>query len=192
MEISTEKSLWYLFIEGDLNAFSSLFKHFYPSLYNYGLKISGNTAITEDTLQSFFVYLHENRHSIGKVSNVKSYLFISYRRALLKGLTKERKYTSYDDSTIEESNFTLSIEELSTRQEVFKLKSSVLIKLLNSLSAREREAIYLKYYSCLNTKEISEVMDITYQSVLNTLQKAFTKLRSNTQTNIIQNIITTN
>ncbi|WP_298485617.1 sigma-70 family RNA polymerase sigma factor [uncultured Maribacter sp.] len=191
MEISTEKSLWYLFIEGDLNAFSSLFKHFYPMLYNYGLKISGNTELTEDSLQSFFVYLHEHRHTIGKVSNIKAYLFISYRRNLLNNLKKERKYTTYDDSSILESNFSLSIEELSSKQETFKLKSAILLKLLNSLSAREREAIYLKYYSNLNTKEIADVMDITYQSVLNTLQKAFTKLRNKSESRLIQNIINT-
>ena len=54
MEKLTDKFLWKALKEGDLNAFSVLFESYYPDLHSYGLKISKNTALTEDTLQDFF------------------------------------------------------------------------------------------------------------------------------------------
>ncbi|WP_291867511.1 sigma-70 family RNA polymerase sigma factor [Maribacter sp.] len=189
MEISPEKSLWFMFIKGDLNAFSSLFKHFYPMLHGYGMKISGNTELTEDCLQSFFIYLHDNKDKIGEVTHVKSYLFISYRRALLKVLKKERLYSTFNETMENNMGFVFSKEELSSKQETIKLKSTALIKILNSLSTREKEAIYLKYYSNLKTQEISEIMGISYQSVQNTLQKAFTKLRDKSESDALHHIL---
>jgi RNA polymerase sigma factor (sigma-70 family) len=49
--------------------------------------------------------------------------------------------------------------------------------LLNKLPNRQKEAIYLKYYSGLKATEISEIMGINYQSVVNTLHKAIKSLK---------------
>ncbi|MFK7811279.1 MAG: RNA polymerase sigma factor [Maribacter sp.] len=186
MNDSSEKSIWHLFVEGDVNAFSTLFKTYYSQLHNYGLKISSNPALTEDCLQSFFVYLYDNRKNLGTINHIKSYLFVSFRRALLKYLKKERKFTSYDEIFDNSNVFEFSQEELMVEQEFTKIRVSTLTKLLNNLSTREREAIYLKYYSSLSTNEIAEVMNISYQSVLNTLQKAFTKLRTHIESDVIK------
>lgn len=186
MNYSSEKSIWHLFVEGDINAFSTLFKTYYSQLHNYGLKISGNPVLTEDCLQSFFVYLYDNRKNLGTITHIKSYLFVSFRRALLKYLKKERKFITYDE-VFENSNvFEFSAEELMVEQEFTKVRVRTLTQLLNNLSAREREAIYLKYYSNLSTNEIAEVMSISYQSVLNTLQKAFTRLRTHIESHEIK------
>lgn len=185
---SSEKSLWHLFVEGDINAFSTLFKTYYSPLHNYGLKISGNSALTEDCLQNFFVYLYDSRRNLGSISEIKGYLFVSFRRSLFRYLKKERKFTSYEAIFENSSDFEFSPEELMVEQEFSKAKVKTLANLINDLSTRQREVIYLKYYSSLSTKEISEVMDISYQSVLNTLQKAFTKLRSHLETQEIKQV----
>lgn len=186
MNDSSEKSIWHLFVEGDINAFSTLFKSYYSQLHNYGLKISGNPTHTEDCLQSFFVYLFDNRKNLGIINHIKSYLFVSYRRALLKYLKKERKYSSYEEVFEKSTVFEFSHEELMVEQEFTEIRVRTLTKLLNSLSPRERETIYLRYYSGLSTNEIAEVMNISYQSVLNTLQKAFIKLRSHIESHEIK------
>jgi RNA polymerase sigma factor (sigma-70 family) len=50
---------------------------------------------------------------------------------------------------------------------------------LNNLSRRQREVIYLRYYDDLTYEEISQVMGLNYQSVMNHLHKALKALRSN-------------
>lgn len=189
MNNSSEKSLWYLFVEGDTNAFSTLFKNHYSELYGYGLKISADHMVTEDCLQSFFVYLYNKRSNLGNVVNIKSYLFVSFRRAILKAIKKERRFSSYEEIFQVEKVFAFSPEELKINQDFVKIKNTVLTTLINELSARQREVIYLKYYSGLSTNDIAEIMDISYQSVLNVLQKAFAKLRSTAESQAIQRVL---
>ena len=87
------------------------------------------------------------------------------------------------------SNFEFSPEEIAIEQEFTLLRTAGISEILNKLSIREREAIYLKYYSELKVSEIAEVMGISYQSVLNTLQKAFTKLRKDLESEVIMNVL---
>ncbi|MFT6369106.1 MAG: RNA polymerase sigma factor (sigma-70 family) [Maribacter sp.] len=189
MDITSEESLWYFFKKGEINAFKALFKKYYPTLHAYGLKISNSSQLTEDCLQSFFVYLFENRDNLGDVINLRSYLFSSFKRALFKQIQKQRLKTSLNDSNLLEYGITFSPQELAIAQESQFLCSDTLHNLLNELSSREKEVVYLKYYSDLSTSEISEVMDISYQSVSNTLQKAMLKLRKGTESQQIKNIL---
>lgn len=178
MNDSPDQSIWHLFLEGDTKAFSTLFKTYYHQLHNYGLRISSDKRITEDCLQNFFIYLYTHRKKIGAVQHPKSYLFVSFRRAIFKSLQHEGRYISNEAILKTQSSFEFSPEELNIKQEFARIQTTALALLLNKLSARQKEVIYLKYYSGLKTNEISEVMDISYQSVQNTLQKAFSKLRS--------------
>ena len=192
MNDSSEKSIWHLFVEGDLNAFSTLFKRHYTPLHNYGLKISGNPSLTEDCLQNFFLYLYDNRKNLGDIVHIKSYLFVSFRRSLFKNLKKERKFTTYESVFEDSKGFGFSPEELMVEQDFTKTRIKILTKLLNGLSTRQREVVYLKYYSELSTNEISEVMNISYQSVLNTLQKAFSGLRTQIESHEIRQVFQIN
>ncbi len=189
MDRTSEKSIWYFFVKGDLDAFSDLFKGYYTVLYDYGLKISGNVALTEDCLQDFFIYLFDNKQKLGEVNNIRSYLFVSFRRAIFKKLKKERVFVDHDEAIESKVKFEFSPEEIAIQQELTTMKRTVIADLLNGLSAREKEAVYLRYYSDLTPNQISTVMDISYQSVLNTLQKAFVKLRKVSESEAIFRIL---
>jgi RNA polymerase sigma factor (sigma-70 family) len=189
MSLNNEEIIWSLFLQGDTNAFSLLFKKYYSPLYNYGLKLCSNSCITEDCLQGFFVYLHENRKTIGDVKNVKAYLFISFRRALFTVLKKERNFTDFNYEKHNSNSFAFSPEELKINQEITFAQTSSITLILNTLSPREREVIYLKYYGELSMSDISTTMDISYQSVLNTLQKAFSKIRKTIENNMLSAIL---
>jgi RNA polymerase sigma factor (sigma-70 family) len=177
MEKLSDKFIWKSLKEGDLNAFSILFESYYPKLHSYGLKISKDTAMTEDTLQDFFLYVYEHRENLSDLDVIAPYLFTSYKRFLLKVMKKNEKltYTDAPDETFVDLKFTA--EELMTNQETTSFKNKNLSTLLNKLPKRQREAVYLKYYSGLKAAEISEIMGINYQSVVNTLHKAIKSLK---------------
>lgn len=177
MEKLTDKYLWKALKEGDLNAFSVLFEKFYPLLHSYGLKISKSTAITEDTLQDFFLYVYEHRENLSDLEVIGPYLFTSYKRFLLKVMKKNEKFKHTDFSNEEFVDIQFTAEEVITSQETAVFKNRNLSQLLNKLPSRQREAIFLKYYSGLKAKEISEIMGINYQSVINTLFKAIKSLK---------------
>ena len=173
----TDKFIWKSLKEGDLNAFSVLFESYYPQLHSYGLKISSDIALTEDTLQDFFLYVYEHRENLSDLETIAPYLFTSYKRFLIKVMQKnaKRQQTDFSNEVIVDVQFTP--EEVITNQETEKFKKGNLTKLLNKLPSRQKEAIYLKYYSGLKATEISEIMGINYQSVVNTLHKAIKSLK---------------
>lgn len=177
MEKLTDKYIWKSLKEGDLNAFSVLFESFYPRLHSYGLKISKDVAITEDSLQDFFLYVYEHRANLSDLENIAPYLFTSYKRFLLKMMKKSAKIKHTDFNNENFVDFQFTAEELMTNQETENFKNKNLSTLLNKLPKRQKEAIYLKYYSGLKAKEISEIMEINYQSVVNTLHKAIKSLK---------------
>lgn len=177
MEKLTDKFLWKSLKEGDLNAFSVLFESYYPELHSYGLKISKNTAVTEDTLQDFFLYVFEHRENLSDLDTIAPYLFTSYKRFLLKVMKKNEKLKHTDFSNENFVDIQFTAEEIMTNQETAIFKNKNLAALLNKLPSRQKEAVYLKYYSGLKAKEISEIMGINYQSVVNTLHKAIKSLK---------------
>ena len=114
---------------------------------------------------------------------------MSYRRALFAYLKKEKIFTDIQSNTHSVTNFEISSEEIHINQDFSSAKKETISKILKTLAPREREVIYLKYYSELNTTEISNIMNISYQSVLNTLQKAFTKLRITVEDSVLSAIL---
>ena len=177
MEKLTDKFIWKSLKEGDLNAFSVLFESYYPQLHSYGLKISKSIPLTEDTLQDFFLYVYEHRENLSDLETIAPYLFASYKRFLLKVMKKNEKFKHTDFSNENFVDVQYTAEELITNQETATFKNRNLSVLLNKLPNRQKEAIYLKYYSGLKAKEISEIMGINYQSVVNTLHKAIKSLK---------------
>ena len=177
MEKLTDKFLWNALKEGDLNAFSVLFESYYPQLHSYGLKISKSSVVTEDTLQDFFLYVYEHRENLSDLDTIAPYLFTSYKRFLLKVMKKNEKMKHTDFSNENFVDIQFTAEEVITNQETIIFKNKNLSLLLNKLPKRQKEAIYLKYYSGLKAPEISEIMDINYQSVVNILHKAIKSLK---------------
>lgn len=177
MEKLTDKYLWKALKEGDLKAFSVLFESYYPQLHGYGLKICKSTAVTEDTLQDFFLYVYEHRENLSDLDTIAPYLFTSYKRFLLKVMKKNEKFKHTDFSNEDIVDIQFTAEEVITNQETAVFKNKNLTHLLNKLPSRQKEAIYLKYYSGLKASEIAEIMDINYQSVVNTLHKAIRNLK---------------
>ena len=176
MKNLSDQVLWSALKKGDLNAFSVLFKTFYPQLHSYGLKISNNnSALTEDCLQDFFLYIYEHRHNLADLENLKPYLFTSFRRTVIHAIKKSNKSTLHEE--VRHGEITFSKEDFMVRQEIDFLRKQGVSELLNELPNRQKEVLFLKYYNNLKITEISEVMNINYQSVLNMMHKAIKKMR---------------
>ena len=177
MEKLSDHFIWKSLKEGDLKAFSVLFENYYPKLYNYGLKISKNVSVTEDSLQDFFLYIYEHRENLSDLDDIAPYLFLSYKRFLIRIINRNKKNRTLDVSEVTFVDFEFTAEEIMEKQETERFNKTNLPKILNALPKRQKEAIYLKYYSGLKAKEIAKIMNINYQSVINLLFKAIKSLK---------------
>jgi RNA polymerase sigma factor (sigma-70 family) len=50
--------------------------------------------------------------------------------------------------------------------------------ILHALPARQREIIYFRFYENLEFETIAQILDISKQSIYNSLQKSFKKFRA--------------
>ncbi|WP_020605382.1 RNA polymerase sigma factor [Spirosoma spitsbergense] len=172
-----DQILWQLYREGDKQALGHLVERYYRALKHYGLKFMVDESVVEDCLQELFLQLWQNRAQINATVSVKHYLFKALRHHILQHLRSQKRMP------IQELDWDISIAD-ETDSETLFIQQESLIQLthalqaqLDSLPAREREALYLRYYGDLSIPEIAEVMNVNRQSVSNFLQKAITKLR---------------
>ncbi len=174
-----EKDLWQEIKKGNKEAFNCIIYQNYALLFNYGQKIYNDSSTVEDCIQELFIYVWEHRSGLSDVKAVKAYLLLSLRRRLINHLTAWNKKRVHGDSylTHSELGITFSHEEFVIRNEEKTEVQKRLSSALNNLSDRQKEAIYLKYYSKLSYDEIAKVMEMENQSVANLLRRALQSLR---------------
>lgn len=171
-------SLWSGLRAGNPDSLSKLFCISYPWLYNYGYKIIPREAFIKDAIQELFLNLWRKREEISDALSVKAYLFTSLRRIIFRRLKKQKNRTErnhdYKENFFEEI---YNVEEVMIHFEIEQQKKEQLAYALKSLSKRQKEAIYLKFFNGLSNKDIAEVMDINKQSVYNHVSKAIQKMQ---------------
>lgn len=178
MSFRQDHELWAAFQQGEETACTHLFHIYYNDLYNYGLKIAGDEAFVQDSIQELFITLWRTRDRLGQVKALKPYLMKSLRRSLLRAMT-QRRNNRLKMLSVPMPDIVFSPEEVAIRHETSGARKDFLLLQLNNLSRRQREVIYLRYYDELSYDEIAQVMGLHYQSVMNHLHRALKALRSN-------------
>ena len=166
--------LWKQYQQGNEAAFGRIFIRLYPSLFQFGCKITQHTEILEDCIQELFTELWHNK-SQSDVQSVKAYLLKSLKYKLLRVLSKKAMVSASETENI--YGFELSHESLLIIDEENKAQKDRVLKAFGQLSSRQKEIIYLKFYQELSYEEISEVMNINYQVSRNLLYQAIKALK---------------
>ena len=176
-EKKSDFHLWKSFKNGDKLALDVIFKRYYSALHRYGVKLTNNVTLTEDCLQDFFLYIYEHRQNLKDLDAIKPYLFKAFRNRLLKYLKANTDLVSIEAIEKNGLPMSFSIEELMIQRENKQLRRKQIVALLNRLTDKQKELIYLKYYNKLSISDISEIVGISYQGVLNGLSKSMKKLK---------------
>jgi RNA polymerase sigma factor (sigma-70 family) len=172
------KKIWDDLRNDDSGALNKLFYKFYDDLYFYGTKLCKDNDQITDSIQEVFIYLWESRKSLSNVSHVKSYIFKIFRNKIFKAKASSKIYSLFpNNEQINHPNFEISQEDLLIEQELNSTRSELILNILNELTPKQREILYLKYYCNLSNTEISEALSIEKQSVSNLLNRSFHFLR---------------
>lgn len=172
--LDNPQKCWKDFLQGDHTAFSLLFKAHYSALYQYAYRQFGEAAPSHESVQHLFYQLWMGRANISEVVHVKAYLFKALRNALQKEKKYQQRFLQLEHY---KSPLTFSQEEVLLDDEAHALRKRKIAESLNQLPKRQREIIYLKYYEELSYQQIADVLDMNYQSVVNTVFRAIQKLR---------------
>ena len=177
VDINNNNQLWNLVCKGDEKAFKTLYSQYSKLLYQYGLKLTPKTELIEDCIQDLFTRIFKNHKNLGKTNNIKYYLLKSFRNNLVRLIEKEKKY-SFEDNDDYYFEIMFSAEDQIVVSEEEQKKQKILVDALKKLSARQKEAIYLRYTNGMEYDEIGRVMKMSVEACRNIIYRAIKSLRS--------------
>lgn len=180
-----DTQLWVAFRRGSGEAYAHLYKIYFYKLYNYGKKFTTDTSLVEDCIQQLFVELWQNKQNLGNTASVKNYLYKSFRRKILRKIHQSPRVMFTPHATENcPFNLSLSHENDIIREEVQENQKHLLEEGLNTLSEKQKEAIFLKFYDRLSYDEISQIMDLDTKAVYDLVYKGIVKLKKHLKPSI--------
>ncbi len=172
-----ETVLWKTFLKGDRTSFETLFNRCYKGLFQYGFKLVQDHQLVDDCIQDLFFELWTGRENLTEVVSVKGYLFRALRYKLYRAVRKDSRYDVLDEAA--HGQWETSHESFLIAEERDDAVRRKLEHFLQQLSPRQQEAIALRFNNQMSYEEISSVMSISYQGVVNLIYKSLKYLREN-------------
>ncbi|MFV0269630.1 MAG: RNA polymerase sigma factor [Draconibacterium sp.] len=170
--------LWKRFKDGDDDALTSLFTTYAHSLFSYGIAIVADEALVKDSIQEVFIQLINRRKELIVSEQSHVYLFKSLRNKIFEELrTSKRKqailnsikrdYNSQEDAI--ENRIIASEENLHIKEKIERA--------FETLTSRQREAIFLRYTEALDYDEIASLLNIDIASARTLVYRALKSVK---------------
>lgn len=172
----------------DEHALACLMTKYYTDLYNYAVKFSPDEALAKDCIQEVFISLWQRRDTATAILCPRYYLLRAVKNKMLKSLHARSRNMQLEEAQDYDFSPEFSIERTIIEKQVSEEKAEKLRRALLSLSKRQKEVIYLKYYQHLDNEQIAGLMNIGRQSVYNLLHETIQKLKAVWRTEFISEL----
>ena len=173
----SDAEIWEIFKAGDKEAFTYIFNQNVRILYKYGHKFAPATHLVEDYIQELFLTLWKNRSNLSPTDSIKLYLFGALRRNIVQHIKRDKEKIHLREY-LKHISFQLDFDPPEAVPQFREEENRVrLARVLDKLSPRQKEAIYLKYQNGFSYDEIASVMTISNQSVRTIVFSALKALR---------------
>lgn len=181
--LATDSQIWDQFLIGNQSAYTFMYEKYAPVLYNYGYKIAHDRQLTEDCLQDLFLTILETRERLGHTDSIKFYLMRALRREIVRKRSDGQRF----NSDLDPLDFAIEFyyEPTWLDRQISSEQSTLLLQELNSLPARQKEALFLKYFDNLSYAEIAGVMGIEPTSVYKIVYKAIASLQKRMPSHVL-------
>ncbi|MFV0267346.1 MAG: RNA polymerase sigma factor [Draconibacterium sp.] len=174
-----DKFLWMDFLEGSQTALSTIYLNNVNDLFAYGCNFTVDRSLVKDCIQELFVTLIQSRAKLSATDNVKGYLFSSLKRMIFRESLRSSKLEEIMKTG--DYRFETGLEDLNHEEfenDHYSKKLLIVRSAVESLTSRQKEALYLRFYFGLSHKEIAEVLELEEQSSRSLISRAVNKVRS--------------
>ena len=170
-----DERLWNNFRAGDAIAYSNLIKKYSNILFKYGIRFTPDEDFVKDCIQDVFFELWNRRERINNTPSVKSYLLKALRLRIFRERSKWNNSETIDENYC--FNIEFNIENKIIESQASEENRIKILNVLNRLPKRQKEVLYLRFYEGLDHDKISQVMELSKQSVYNLLHEAMNHMR---------------
>ncbi|GHU55257.1 DNA-directed RNA polymerase sigma-70 factor [Bacteroidia bacterium] len=160
----------------------TLYRVYSNDLFMYALGLGFDRETAMDAIHDVFYKLCLDENIVKGVTNIRFYLLRSLKNRLLDINKLKREIPGLSIGTIaEEIPFSIhvNVEDLMIENEEREKIRLQVEKLLESLTDRQREVIYLRFTQDCDYEEIALLMHISVPSCRKLFHKAITSLKKN-------------
>ena len=168
------QEMWAAFLKGDDSGLEKLYQLYFDQLYAYGFRYCADAVFVEDAIQDLFIKFINSRHKLTIPLSVKNYLFSSFKNLLIDKLRAEKRQSAQEAPF----DFTLAVDDKVLEKEQALLLHKKLQRAMEQLTARQREAIYLRFYENFSYPEISAMLDLSPKATYKLMARAIEALRA--------------
>ena len=163
-----------LIARGDQKKFRQLIESTSDELFLFALSFLRKREVAEEIVSDVFVKTWENRSELGKINNLKAYLFVSVKNACLSQLRKEKNNKTVSIDGMED--FWFIPVEGPENEYIDKESLEQINKAIDMLPPKCKLAFTLAKINGLRYREIAGVMNVSEKTVNNHLVYAIKKI----------------
>lgn len=171
-----EKEIWVQIGKGDKSAYGQFYVFYYKKLFNYGRKFTDNIALLEDALQESLMTIWSGRDRLDDITTPHSYLFAAFRHILFRKIRLAGKLYSLDRQESASPEF--GIEHIIIAREEESEMGLRLRQSIETLTSRQREAIFLRFYEGLSYEEVADMLGISVKATYKIMARALLQLKT--------------
>jgi len=173
IETYTDNQLLQLLNNGDENAFTTIYRRYWDTLYSNAFHILEDDAACLDVLQEVFVWLWENRKTVS-VTSLKPYLCTAVKFKMLN-VIRRGKICNAAIQHYKSSGASFSYVENSI--EVKELKMMI-DRFIESLPEQAGKIFQLSRNEQLSHREIAHRLNLSEKTVRNQINGSLKKLKA--------------
>lgn len=154
------------------------YENYVNEMFSYGMAFGIEKEAVLDAIHDVFLHLYERGDNLA-VTNVKFYLLSSLKNRILSLKRKEMSFLHLEDN--EEHEFFIKVDgfELIEDEELRKDCTQRVEKLLELLTNKQREVIYLRFMQELEYEEIAQILQITTKGARKLTYRAIGRMQEN-------------
>jgi RNA polymerase sigma factor (sigma-70 family) len=157
---------------GDLDKMGLLFERHHKTLFGFVYHMTGQTAYSEDLVQSVFYRMLQYRHTFKGKGEFKSWMY-HLTRNLIKDTFRKNSRIDYLEDVSKISPSFEDSQGFEKQQESERLHKSI-----SKLKTDHKEVLVLSKFQEMNYKEIAEVLKTTENNVKVKVHRAMKELKS--------------
>lgn len=170
----TEESRLILELRADsVKAFNELYRMYVSQLYYFSLRYTKSACDAEEIVHDVFVRLWNMRRHVKATATLRPLLFVMVKHYLINAMRSNvasrtyEDYLAYSDTLADNSAQKIEYDDF-CRQ---------LTAALNQLPATQRDSIVLSRFEGKSIDEISEILNVSKQTVYNSIHLGLKRLK---------------
>lgn len=170
-------------VKGDSKTFDYVYTCYVNDLFAYGKGFGFSDDELQDILHDLFLHFLSNTKVFNGILNIKAFLLRCFKNRLLDVLKSPYEFSDINQY---EPCFTIQVDvldEMIDRERAEMIQQKVK-SLLNTLTFRQREAIYLRYMQNLSFDEIAGILNLTEKGSRKLVARAIENMRGNEQVDL--------